>query len=52
MDCFPVYENATKIARLNSKEIKVHALRTGTVAAKTNPRRKEGLGGLDWIPGS
>jgi glyoxylase-like metal-dependent hydrolase (beta-lactamase superfamily II) len=40
------YQNTTTTVKLQGKEIKVHALCTGTVAVKTNFRTKKGAGPL------
>jgi N-acyl homoserine lactone hydrolase len=45
-DSIPSYENLSTIVKLNGKDIKVHALCTGTVAVKTNFRKKNGMGEL------
>ena len=42
----PNYQNVTTTVRLKGKEVKVHALCTGTVAVKTNFRTKNGIGEL------
>lgn len=36
------YQNVTTVVKLKGKDIKVHALCTGTVAVKTNFRTKKG----------
>jgi N-acyl homoserine lactone hydrolase len=46
MDIIPVYQNVTKTVRLKGKDIKIHALCTGTVAVKKNFRAKKGFGEL------
>jgi glyoxylase-like metal-dependent hydrolase (beta-lactamase superfamily II) len=46
---FPSYQNITTVVRLKGKDVKVHALCTGTVAVKTNFRAKKGLGELAKI---
>src|SRR5450432_971022 len=46
MDIIPSYQNVTTIVKLKGKDIKVHALCTGTVAVKTNFRKKNGMGEL------
>jgi N-acyl homoserine lactone hydrolase len=48
-DNIPAYQNVTTTVRLNSKMVKVHGLCTGTVAVKTNFRKKNGLGELAKI---
>jgi N-acyl homoserine lactone hydrolase len=45
-DIFPHYQNITTTVRLRGKEVKVHALCTGTVAVKTNFMTKNGIGEL------
>jgi glyoxylase-like metal-dependent hydrolase (beta-lactamase superfamily II) len=45
-DKFPTYQNVTTTAKLNGREVKVHALCTGTVAVKTAFRTKKGSGEL------
>jgi N-acyl homoserine lactone hydrolase len=42
----PTYQNVTTTVNLKGKEVKVHALCTGTVAVKTNFRTKNGIGEL------
>jgi N-acyl homoserine lactone hydrolase len=42
----PSYQNVTTTVKLKGKEVKVHALCTGTVAVKTNFRTKKGIGDL------
>ncbi len=49
MDIIPVYQNVTTTVKLRGKDIKVHALCTGTVAVKTNFRTKNGFGELAKI---
>jgi N-acyl homoserine lactone hydrolase len=49
MDIIPIYQNVTTIVKLKGKDIKVHALCTGSVAVKTNFRTKKGLGELAKI---
>jgi len=36
---FPIYENVTTEVKLNGRDIKIHALCTGTVAVKSNFRK-------------
>lgn len=43
---FPNYENVTTEVKLNGRDIKIHALCTGTVAVKSNFRKKSGIGEL------
>jgi N-acyl homoserine lactone hydrolase len=45
-DIIPSYENVTTVVKLNGRDVKVHALCTGSVAVKTNFRKKKGLGEL------
>ena len=45
-DIIPSYENVTTVVKLNGKDVKVHALCTGTVAVKNNFRKKNGIGEL------
>jgi glyoxylase-like metal-dependent hydrolase (beta-lactamase superfamily II) len=45
-DIIPSYENVTTVVKLNGRDVKVHALCTGTVAVKTNFRKKNGIGEL------
>ncbi len=40
------YQNVTTTVKLKGKDVKIHALCTGTVAVKTNFRRKKGIGEL------
>lgn len=40
------FENISTIVKLNGKEVKIHALCTGTVAVKRNFRTKKGVGEL------
>jgi N-acyl homoserine lactone hydrolase len=49
MDIIPAYQNVTTVVKLKGKDIKVHALCTGTVAVKTNFRTKKGWGELAKI---
>jgi N-acyl homoserine lactone hydrolase len=46
MDIIPTYQNVTTTVKLKGKEVKVHALCTGTVAVKTNFITKNGIGEL------
>lgn len=46
MDVIPNYQNVTTTIKLKGKDVKVHALCTGTVAVKTNFRTKKGVGEL------
>ncbi len=46
MDMIPSYQNVTTTVKLKGKEVKVHALCTGTVAVKRNFRTKNGVGPL------
>lgn len=46
IDLIPTYENRTTTVKLKGKEVKIHALCTGTVAVKTNFRTKKGVGEL------
>lgn len=46
MEIIPTYENVTTVVKLKGKEVKVHALCTGTVAVKTNFRTKKGIAEL------
>jgi len=48
-DIIPSYENVTTVVKLKGKDVKVHALCTGTVAVKTNFRKKNGIGELAKI---
>jgi glyoxylase-like metal-dependent hydrolase (beta-lactamase superfamily II) len=43
------YENITTVVKLKGKEVKIHALCTGTVAVKTAFRTKKGFGELAKI---
>src|SRR5450755_1299971 len=45
----PSYQNTTTIVKLKGREVKVHALCTGTVAVKNNFRTKKGFGELAKI---
>jgi len=49
MDITPAYQNVTKTVKLKGKDVKVHALCTGTVAVKKNFRTKKGFGELAKI---
>ncbi|HEY9364447.1 MAG TPA: N-acyl homoserine lactonase family protein [Chitinophagaceae bacterium] len=40
----PFYQNITTVVKLKGKEVKIHALCTGTVAVKTSFRTKKGAG--------
>jgi N-acyl homoserine lactone hydrolase len=42
----PNYQNVTTVVKLKGKDVKIHALCTGTVAVKTNFRTKKGVGEL------
>jgi N-acyl homoserine lactone hydrolase len=42
----PSFQNLTTVVKLKGKDVKVHALCTGTVAVKTNFRKKNGIGEL------
>ena len=42
----PKYENVTTVVKLKGKEVKIHAVCTGTVAVKTAFRTKKGFGEL------
>jgi glyoxylase-like metal-dependent hydrolase (beta-lactamase superfamily II) len=46
MDSFSNYQNVTTSVKLKGKDVKIHALCTGTVAVKTNFRTKKGVGEL------
>ncbi|MEI7585508.1 N-acyl homoserine lactonase family protein [Runella sp.] len=46
MGPIPDYQNVTTVVKLKGKEVKVHALCTGTVAVKRNFRTKKGVGEL------
>lgn len=43
---FSHYQNVTTVVKLKGKDVKIHALCTGTVAVKTNFRTKKGVGEL------
>jgi N-acyl homoserine lactone hydrolase len=45
----PGYQNVTTVVQLNGKDVKVHALCTGTVAVKRNFRKKKGPGEMAKI---
>lgn len=45
----PTYENVTTVVKVKGKEVKIHALCTGTVAVKTAFRTKKGFGELAKI---
>jgi glyoxylase-like metal-dependent hydrolase (beta-lactamase superfamily II) len=49
MDIIRVYQNVSTVVKLKGKDVKVHALCTGTVAIKTNFRTKNGFGELAKI---
>jgi len=44
MDKFPTYQNVTTVVKLRGKDVKIHALCTGTVAVKKAFRTKKGNG--------
>lgn len=46
MEFAPNYQNVTTVVKLKGKNVKIHALCTGTVAVKTNFRTKKGFGEL------
>lgn len=46
IDIFSNYQNVTTTVKLKGKDVKIHALCTGTVAVKTNFRTKKGVGEL------
>ena len=46
METIPHYQNVTTTVRLKGKDVKVHALCTGTVAVKRNFKTKKGFGEL------
>lgn len=46
METLPNYQNVTTTVKLKGKDVKIHALCTGTVAVKTNFRTKKGFGEL------
>ncbi len=49
MNITPTYQNVSTTVKLRGKDIKIHALCTGTVAVKTNFKTKNGLGELAKI---
>jgi len=49
VDSIPSYQNVTTVVKLKGKEVKVHALCTGTVAVKTAFRTKKGFGELSKL---
>lgn len=42
----PTYSNVTKTVKLKGKDVKIHGLCTGSVAVKSNFRKKKGVGPL------